>query len=55
MRTLFFLTVLAFISIHAAEPPKTQMTLPGNLLLSKDFAQPITFAKSIDRSVHPGT
>lgn len=55
MKTLLILTVLAFASINAAEPPKTQMTLPGKLLLSEDFAQPITFAKSIDRSVHPGT
>ena len=55
MKTLFFLTALGFTSLHAAERPKTQMTLPGKLLLSEDFAKPITFAKSIDRSVHPGT
>lgn len=55
MRTLLLLTTLALTSLHAAEPPKSRMTLPGKLLLSEDFAQPVTFAKSIDRSVHPGT
>ena len=55
MKPLLILTALALTSLHAAEPPKTEMTLPGKLLLSEDFTQPITFAKSIDRTVHPGT
>jgi hypothetical protein len=55
MKTLLLLTALALTSLVAAEPPETRMTLPGKLLLSESFAEPVTFAKSIDRSVHPGT
>lgn len=59
MKKLLLLSLLAsvFASLRASEPPlpKTKMTLPGKLLLSEDFAKPITLAKSIDRSVHPGT
>ncbi len=55
MKALLLLTAFTLTSLAAAEPPKTQMTLPGKLLLSEDFVRPITFAKSIDRKVHPGT
>jgi len=58
MKKLLLLKVFTFVfaSLQAAEPPppKTQMTLPGKLLLSEDFTRPVTFAKSIDRKVHPG-
>jgi hypothetical protein len=53
MKSLLLFT-LAVMSLAAAEPPKTLLTLRGKLLLSEDFAQPITFAKAIDRKAHPG-
>lgn len=45
---------ISHLHARADEPPKTLMTIPGELLLSEDFAQPVAFAKSTTRQPHPG-
>jgi hypothetical protein len=48
-----FITNLISLPL-SAEPPATQMTIPGKLLLSEDVVKPIVFAKSTTRQPHPG-
>ena len=54
MKLPLLLALVLVTALSAGETPRTHLALPGKLLLSEDFTQPITFAQSIDRKVHPG-